>query len=268
MSLDTTRGVRAQVDEYEVFCQGFRRLAGLDLTQYKRAQMERRIRSFVERRGHKDLSEYLAKLRHDPVELDAFLDRVTINVSELWRHPEQFELLARVLLPELAAGGRVRIWSAGCSYGAEAYTLAAVCHATIPKAQVSIVGTDIDKRMVARARDGFFSAADARGVPAAQLKRYFTPDGANYRPVEELRRMVRFETGDLLRDRPATASYDLVMCRNTAIYFSEPVRDALHARLASALRPGGVLIVGATERVADPTGAGLVPIHPFTYRRS
>jgi chemotaxis protein methyltransferase CheR len=259
----------AAVDEYDVFCQGFRRLSGLDLTQYKRPQMERRIRSFLDRRGHADgLSPYLQLLRADPVELDAFLDRVTINVSELWRHPEQFAVLARHVLPELAKGGRVRCWSAGCSYGAEAYTLAAVCHATIPTAQISITGTDIDRRMVARAREARFSRADARGVPAAELKRYFVADGDALRPVEELRRLVRFETGDLLRDRPALGSYDLVMCRNTAIYFSEPVRDALHLRLANALRPGGVLVVGATERVSDPRACGLEAIHPFTYRRA
>ena len=263
----TARG--AAVDDYDVFCQGFRRLSGLDLTQYKRPQMERRIRSFLDRRGHEGgLAPYLQVLRADPVELDAFLDRVTINVSELWRHPEQFSVLARHILPELAAAGRMRCWSAGCSYGAEAYTLAAVCHKTIPTAQVSITGTDIDRRMVARARDAHFSKADARGVPAAELKRYFVADGLDYRPVEELRRMMRFEQGDLLRDRTVQGTYDLVMCRNTAIYFSEPVRDALHQRLANALRPGGVLVVGATERVTDPRGCGLVAIHPFTYRRA
>jgi chemotaxis protein methyltransferase CheR len=257
------------LDEFTVFCQGFQRLTGLDLTQYKRAQMERRVRTFVERRGHDGLSAYLAVLRVDGVELEAFLDRVTINVSELWRHPEQFQTLARHVLPALAAEtGRVRAWSAGSSYGAEAYTLAAVCRTAIPGAQVSITGTDIDRRMVERARGGRFSREDARGVPAAELKRWFEADGEGWRAREELRRIVRFEQGDLLRLRPRPASYDLVLCRNTAIYFSEEVRDQLHARLADSLRPGGVLLVGATERVADPRGAGLTPIHPFTYRKA
>ncbi len=257
------------LDEFTAFCQGFQRLTGLDLTQYKRAQMERRVRTFVERRGHASLPAYLSVIRVDKVELEAFLDRVTINVSELWRHPEQFQTLARHVLPALAAEtGRIRAWSAGSSYGAEAYTLAAVCRKAVPDAQVSITGTDVDRRMVERAKAGRFSREDARGVPAADLQRFFVADGTGYEAKEELRRIVRFEAGDLLRLRPRPASYDLVLCRNTAIYFSEEVRDRLHARLAESLRPGGVLLVGATERVADPRSAGLAPIHPFTYRKA
>ena len=254
--------------DYTDFCDGVRRLTGIDLAQYKRPQMERRIRSFADRRGIDNLAGYLQALAADRDALEQFLDRMTINVSQLWRNPEQWERLGQRIVPELAEAGSIRAWSAGSSYGAEAYTLAAVCHRTIPAAQVSITGTDIDRRMVARARDARFSKADARGVPAAELKRYFVADGDDYRPVEELRRMMRFEQGDLLRDRTVQGIYDLVMCRNTAIYFSEPVRDALHQRLANALRPGGVLVVGATERVTDPRGCGLVAIHPFTYRRA
>jgi chemotaxis protein methyltransferase CheR len=264
VSLRATTGV----DEYAVFCEGFRRLSGLDLAQYKRAQMERRIRTFVERRAHAGLSPYLAILRADTAELDAFLDRVTINVSELWRHPDQFRTLARHVLPELAQAGRIRAWSAGSSYGAEAYTLAAVCRDVVPGTPTTITGTDIDRRMVERARRGVFTREDARGVGAAELRRHFVPEGDGYRATEELRRMVRFETGDLLRLRPVRGAHDLVLCRNTAIYFSEEVRDELHARLATTLRPGGVLLVGATERVADPGSAGLEPIHPFTYRKA
>ena len=90
---------------------------------------------------------------------------MTINVSQLWRHPDQWAALEGGLLRELAAGGRVRAWSAGCSYGAEAYTLAAVCSQAIPGVPVRILGTDIDQRMVARAKIGEFSAEDARSAP-------------------------------------------------------------------------------------------------------
>jgi chemotaxis protein methyltransferase CheR len=260
----------AERDDFTVLCEGVRRLCGLDLTQYKRAQMERRVRTYVERRGAgSDLAGFVATLRREPAELDAFLDRVTINVSELWRHPDQWVVLAEHVLPELATGGRLHAWSAGCSYGAEAYTLAAVCRDAIPHATVRVTGTDIDRRMVERAREGVFAITDARCVPHAALRRHFTAlsDG-RLRADEALRRSVRFEVGDLLRLRPPAGSYDLVMCRNTVIYFTEDVRDALHARLVEALRPGGVLVVGATERVSDPRGLGLTAIHPFTYRKS
>jgi chemotaxis protein methyltransferase CheR len=255
-------------DEYVDFCEGIRRLCSIDLLQYKRGQMERRIRTFVTTRGHAGLPEYLAVLRRDRSGLEAFLDRVTINVSQLWRHPEQFDVLERHVLPELAEKGRIRAWSAGCSYGAEAFTLAAVCKAVVPRCNVTITGVDIDPRMVERAREAIFTAADARSVKPGLMDKWFTklPDG-RFQAKPELRAITRFEVGDLLRVQPRPGAYDLVMCRNTVIYFNDEVRDALHARLVTALRPGGYLIVGATERVADPAGIGLAPTHPFTYRK-
>src|SRR5919112_51988 len=138
----------APADDFAPFCEAVRAICGVDLLQYKRAQMERRIRTWTARRGTEDLAEYAGRLKADAAELDAFLDRVTINVSQLWRHPEQFDVLEREVLPELARAGRVRAWSAGCSYGAEAYTLAAVCSESIPGVRVEIRGTDLDPRMV------------------------------------------------------------------------------------------------------------------------
>ncbi len=149
-------------DDYLGFCEGLRELSGVDLTQYKRPQMERRLRSFLERRGFRGLMESLPQLRADKSELEALLDRMTINVSQLWRNPEHWRLLETKVLPELGEKGRVTAWSAGCSYGAEAYTLGAICRQVIPKANVSIRGTDIDKRMVERAKRGLFSVEDAR----------------------------------------------------------------------------------------------------------
>ena len=237
------------------------------LEQYKRGQMERRIRTFAATRGAGRLAEYLRLLRRDHRELDAFLDRITINVSQLWRNPAEWAALAADVLPALAAGGRIRAWCAGCSYGAEAYTLAAVAAEAVPAARIDVRGTDIDERMVARAREGRFSLADARDVPPAALARWFEADGGELVADPALRRRVRFDTGDLLRMPVRPRSYDLVLCRNTVIYFTPGVRDDLHARLAETLRPGGVLLVGATERVADPAALGLRPLRPHTYRR-
>jgi len=254
-------------DDYLAFCEGLRRICGVDLTQYRRPQMERRLRTFFGRLGIKDLSASLPMLRADRAQLDSLLDRVTINVSQLWRHPAQIAHLQESVLPELAAAGPVRVWSAGCSYGAEAFTIAAVCRSAIPTATVSILGTDIDRRMVERAQAGRFSTEDARGVPEATMRAGFDRVEDGWQAHEALRRMTRFEIGDLLRLTPRRDSYDLVVCRNTVIYFSEPVRDALHERLTDALRPGGYLLVGATERVANAPALGLTPTAPFFYRK-
>jgi chemotaxis protein methyltransferase CheR len=259
-------------DDYVAFCGAFRRVCGIDLLQYKRGQMERRIRSFVAARGGDDLLAYAAILRTDKDELDRFLDRMTINVSQLWRNPEQWETLEEQILPDLAetatvAANRIRAWSAGCSYGAEAYTLAAIARRAVPRATVSVLGTDIDARMVQRARAGIFSARDARDAPTATLAAHFALIDGRWHASEDLKRLMRFEQGDLLRAYPVAGSFDLVLCRNTVIYFNEDVRDALHGRLARSLRPGGRLVVGATERVSDPAKHGLEPDSPFVYRK-
>jgi chemotaxis protein methyltransferase CheR len=258
----------AATDDYIGFCEGLRQICGIDLTQYKRPQMERRLRSYWSRLGISKLTDALPRLRSDAAQLDDLLDRVTINVSQLWRHPDQWARLEGGLLQELAKGGRVRAWSAGCSYGAEAYTLAAICSQVIPNSNVRIVGTDIDQRMVARAKLGEFSTADARTAPAAAMQRWFerTPDG--WRAKQAVRALTSFEVGDLLKLRPAASSYELIMCRNTVIYFADQIRDELHARFAHALRPGGVMVIGGTERITDAASLGLASIHPFIYRKS
>jgi chemotaxis protein methyltransferase CheR len=256
-------------DDYTVFCDGVRRLTGIDLAQYKRPQMERRIRSFADRRGSASLPGYLATLSADGRQLEQFLDRVTINVSQLWRNPEQFARLASDVLPELATSQRLRCWSAGCSYGAEAFTIAALCKTVAPRASIEVRGTDTDARIIDRARDGCFSAEDMRSVPPAELRRWFNPlpDG-RYQAKPELRLLTRFETGDLLRDHFPTDHYDLVLCRNVVIYFNERVRDELHARLVRSLRPGGYLMIGSSERISSPGTLGLETTHPFIYRKT
>jgi chemotaxis protein methyltransferase CheR len=271
MRTATAPGFTATVktDDFVALCELVRRLCGVDLMQYKRGQMERRVRSFAQRRGTPDLAAYGARLKADKDELDAFLDRVTINVSHLWRHEDQWTALSTQILPELAQRGRVRCWSAGSSYGAEAFTLAATAMDSIPHARVEIHGTDLDRRMVERARKGHFTADDARTAPPALLKKWFEPvDEGGWQAKRELVRMTRFEVGDLLRMPVQAGRYDLIMCRNTVIYFTEEVRDALHARLASALAPGGYLVVGTSERVADARALNLTSPFHFIYRKN
>jgi chemotaxis protein methyltransferase CheR len=258
----------ATVDDYVEFCTFLRKLTGIDLSQYKRPQMERRLRTFYANKGVDNLSDAIARVRDDPSQLEPLLDRITINVSQLWRNPEQWELIQTQLLPELAETGHVRAWSAGCSYGAEAYTLATLCHVAIPGARVSIQGTDIDKRMVERARLGVFSEDDARTAPEKLMNIGFERVEEGWRAKLNLRAMARFDAGDLLQMRLRPAVYDLILCRNTVIYFAEPIRDELHARLTDALRPGGYLVIGSTERVSNPSALGLAMKHPFIYRKA
>ena len=190
---------------------------------------------------------------------------MTINVSNLWRNPEQWERLQTEIVPALAADGTLRAWSAGCSYGAEAYTLAAVCRLAAPTARTSILGTDIDRRAIERARVGDFNAEDVRDAPSAALARFFTADGERWHPTAELRALVSFELGDLLRLRPPVGRLrprPLPQHRHL-LQRGRPRRAPRAPR--DALRPGGVLVVGATERVTAPEAIGLQATAPFTY---
>lgn len=264
MSATTVR--RVSVDDYASFCEGVKALVGLDLSQYKRGQMERRLRTVAQRRGLPMLMDYIELLKRDNEELDRFLDRVTINVSQLWRNPEQWATIGRELIPDLARAGRIRVWSAGCSHGAECYTVAAECLQRGKGARLEVKGTDIDPRILERARAGVFTAEDARTAPPAALERWFDRHEGGWRAGPELTRVVSFERADLLSMPVPVRAYDLVLCRNVVIYFTEDVRNELHRRLACSLRSGGYLVVGSTERVGVARELGLTPVHPFIYR--
>lgn len=256
------------VDDYVEFCEFLRKLTGIDLTQYKRPQMERRLRSFYANKGVQQLTESFERLRTDPAHLEDLLDRITINVSQLWRNPEQWAVIEQKLLPELAQTGTIRAWSAGCSYGAEAYTLATLCQIVAPGKNATIHGTDIDKRMVARARLGKFSLDDARTAPPEQLRVGFDQVEEGWQAKEAIRRLTRFDAGDLLQMRMRPAAYDLILCRNTVIYFAEPIRDDLHARLATALRPGATSSSARRNGFHNPRASTWSPyIHSSTGRR-
>jgi len=256
--------------DYERFVEFLRELVGLDLDQYKRPQMERRIRSFAQRRGTESLDAYQAIVRADPDELNGLLDRITINVSQLFRNPEQWERIARTLVPDLmmSGNGRIRAWSAGCSFGAEAYSLAATVLDVAPNARLEIRASHIHRRILAVAGRGEFTIDDARSAPMDILGRHFEqrPDGWAAKPP--LLSAVRFSHEDLLATQPAANSFDLVLCRNVVIYFTPEARAEVHAMLTRTLRPGGYLVIGSTERVAQNLDElGLELAHPFVYRK-
>jgi len=266
MSLAARAGLAVD-DDYALFCTGVQRLSKIDLSSYKRGQMERRVRSFAGSRGKPELLDYLALLAHDDEELEQFLEHLTINVSQLWRNPVQWQTIAQEVVPCLARAGGIRAWSAGCSYGAEAYTIAAICREIAPNAELEVHGSDIDERVITRARQGLFSDADLRTAPPRSVERWFERVADGWQVSDELRAVTRFTVENLLECTPKPAAYDLIACRNMVIYFTEQSRDALHTRLASALRPGGWLMVGSTERIVAAAAYGLELVYPFTYRR-
>ncbi|MCW2928361.1 MAG: methyltransferase, CheR-type [Thermoleophilia bacterium] len=259
-----------ELPDYTRFSEFLRSVAGIDLSQYKRRQMERRIRSFAERRGVTSLDDYRAMVRGDDDELNALLDRITINVSQLFRNPEQWVRLAQDVVPDLAGSGdRIRAWSAGCSYGAEAYSLAVTVREHAPRSRLEIRASDIDRRILDAAGRGEFTRDDARSAPAEMLDRHFEPTGSGgWKARRELLSAVRFHQEDLLKASHAPGSFDLVLCRNVVIYFTPEARSQVHEMLARSLRPGGYLVIGSTERIGQPLEElGLEPAWPFVFRK-
>lgn len=256
--------------DYLRFCDGVRQVCGVDLGHYRPAQMERRLRTFAERAGHTDLDAYLAQIRRDIGAREDFLDRMTINVSELFRNPERFVELERIHLPSLqgASPRGLKVWSAACSYGAEPYSLAILLQELDPRGRHELRATDIDRGILDRAREGVFSRADMRNVTPARRQRWFTEETAGgVQAARELRAMVRFSQMDLLKDRYPTGQ-DLILCRNVVIYFTEDAKRQIYAGLRAALRPGGVLMVGSTESIADAEKTGWEKAGTFFYRRA
>ncbi len=268
----TSRATHGPSGDYERFCAGIRSVTGIDLGQYRPAQMERRLRSFAERQGFRDLDAYLVALRGDPRALDGFLDRMTINVSELFRNPERFEELERDLFPEMLrrSPGGLRVWSAGCSYGAEVYSLAIILKELAPRARHELLAADIDQRILARAREGAFGPTDMRNVSRTRRARWFTEAAGEltpeWRAVPELRSAVDFRRMDLLKD-PFAKGFHLIACRNVVIYFNDEAKDVLYRRFFDALAPGGILFVGSTERVNRAEDIGYEKAGTFFYRR-
>lgn len=253
--------------------------SGIDLNLYKQQQMHRRLSSLVEKVAARDFVDYFRVLERDPQEYALFLDRMTINVSELFRNPEKWqEVRAQILPALLSKKPNLKIWSAGCSYGAEPYTLAILLDQIAPGGRHTLHATDLDRKILEKAGEGKFSRSDVKNLNDATLARYFTTIedrgafGATldvvpaYQVEPALRARVTFRPHNLLAD-PFEKDYDFICCRNVVIYFTEAAKDKLYTRFYEALAPRGVLFVGGTERVFNYQEIGFSSPAPFFYRR-
>ena len=251
---------------YEVFTARVHSVLGLDLSLYRAEQMRRRLGYFLARYPGETFASLGRRLEADPAFAATVADYLTINVSEFFRNPEHFDRLRQQVIPELGPGA-LRMWSAGCSIGAEAYSLAMVAR-ELGRLGTTIWATDIDRGVLARAEAGVYQPSELKEVDAQRLGRFFEPTPDNRHQVRpELRRMVRVQRHDLLHD-PFPSGWDLILCRNVVIYFTEAAREVLYAGFARALRPGGVLFIGGTETVTQAADLRLQMVAPFLYRKA
>jgi chemotaxis protein methyltransferase CheR len=255
------------MNDYQQFIANIKRKTGIDLSLYKEAQMKRRLTSLYEKRGLKNFQQFFAAIEKDETLFHEFLDRITINVSEFYRNAKRWGVLEKKILPKLLAQNRrLKIWSAACSTGEEPYTIAMILSKFMPLTHISILATDIDENAIARAQIGLYTERSLQEVPEEMRKKFFTKEGMYYKIDEKIKKAVTFKKHNLLAD-PFGRFFDLIVCRNVLIYFTEEAKQKLYGQFNEALRPGGILFVGSTEQIFNPALYGFEIEDTFFYRK-
>ena len=237
------------------------RESGIVLDGDKRYLIEARLLPIVQRRNLGSLNDLCNLLRATS---DAPLQRqvveaMTTNETFFFRDLAQFDVLRSVVLPELVAQHgdtkRLSFWSAACSSGQEAYSLAIMLlQMNLHDWNIQIFGTDLSTQMVERARAGKYMQIEVnRGLPAMNLVKYFTRDGLDWQLNSEVRRMVRFEPFDLRQSMRTMGPFDIVFCRNVLIYFDVELKKKILNEIRGTLFRGGYLLLGASETTLNLT---------------
>jgi two-component system CheB/CheR fusion protein len=237
----------------ESVLQFIRENRGFDFTGYKRPSLQRRISKRMQTIGVEGYDDYLVHLETHPDEFVDLFDTILINVTSFFRDPDAWEYLATEIVPQIvdhARGEEIRIWVPGCASGEEAYTAAIVlCEALGEeafRAQAKIYATDVDEDALAQGRHARYTAKELEGVPPDLRERYFEPsDGArSFRT--DLRRNVIFGRHDLIQD-PPISRIDLLIVRNTLMYFNPETQSRILGQLHFAMRDSGFLFLGKSE---------------------
>lgn len=254
---------------YRALTEKIARERGFHCGSYKERCVRRRIAVRMRARGVHTFRDYERTLDDDPREYEKLLDALTINVTKLFRNPEAFEAIARQVVPALWAQPLhpIRVWSAGSSSGEETYSLAALFHrhaeslgeGALAPGRVRVLGTDIDRESLARAREGAYAEGAFADTSGALRARYFSA-GYPATVAPEVRALVTFERRDLLREAPPPGPHHLIVCRNVVIYFDRPTQELLFERFHDALAPGGYLVLGKVETLLGPARARFVAV--------
>src|SRR3954447_3542558 len=242
----------------ETLLEFLKRSRGFDFTGYKRTSLERRLRRRMDSVGCQTFGDYLDYLEVHPDEYGQLFDTLLINVTEFFRDPPAWEHLREEVLPELLAGKPpeepVRVWSAGCASGQEAYSAAMVLVELLGLesflARVKIYATDIDEDALSTARLATYTAKEVAGVPEPLRERYFEPFDSRLAFRKDLRRNVIFGRNNLVQDAPISR-LDLLMCRNTLMYFNAETQARILRHFHFALGEHGVLMLGKSEMMTS-----------------
>ncbi|WP_058485439.1 CheR family methyltransferase [Defluviitalea phaphyphila] len=252
---------------YEDFKKQILFMTGIDLNSYKERQMKRRINALIRKNNYKDYFSYLKALKNNKELYKEFINYITINVSEFFRNPVQWEILEKEIIPYLLKNSStIKIWSAACSTGEEPYSLAMTLAKFIPLSQIKILATDIDKQVLEKAQIGLYNKKSISGVSKEFLLKYFKKVGEDYKISDEIKNCVTFKQHDLLKD-PYPNKCDLIVCRNVLIYFTDEAKNKIYKKFNNSLKTGGVLFVGNTEQIILSHKYLFSPIKTFFYKK-
>ena len=227
-----------------------------DFTGYKRPSLVRRVRHRMRELGIDSYESYQDVLQLQPDEFTALFNTILINVTSFFRDPDAWEVLRADILPEVLAardGVPLRVWSAGSAAGQEAYSMAMLLHDLMGPAfrdAVKIYATDVDEEALNHARQASYGERELVGLPDHYRERYLEKVGDRYVVIPDLRRSVIFGRNDLTRDAPISR-IDVLLCRNTLMYFNAETQARVVSRLGFALRPHGVLFLGKAETLLN-----------------
>lgn len=254
--------------DWEEFKTKFNVKSQIDLNQYKPAQMQRRILNLMTRHNVTKYMDFFRLLDKDEALFRYFIDYLTINVTEFFRTPEKFVELEQKVVPELMQkNSKLKIWSAGCSTGAEPYSFSIMMSDITPRVKHQILASDLDVKMLAKAKEGIYQVNELKNVSPARLAKHFKQvDADRYSVNADVKEGITFQHHNLLLDK-YDSGFDLISCRNVVIYFTEEAKDMLYRRFLQALRPGGVLFVGGTEAILNFRDIGFQQYMPFFYRK-
>lgn len=262
-------GGKEMLDNYEWFKKEVYKLTGIDLNFYKEKQMRRRIDTLAKKNKTDSYEAYVHLLKSDKILFEQFINFLTINVSEFYRNPDQWKLMDETVIPKLLREHKrpLRIWSAACSTGDEPYSIAMAFSKHIPLSNIQILATDIDKQVLEQAQAGLYNEKSIAGVPADLKRKYFTQVGNSYKISDELKKCVTFKQHNLLKD-PYPRDYDMILCRNVVIYFTDEAKDEIYKKFYQTLGNHGVLFIGSTEQIINYKEVGFSRLSSFYFEKN
>ena len=255
--------------DYEGFKAAVFKLTSIDLNAYKEQQMKRRIDTLISRNKISGYEDFVKALKADKELFEEFVSYLTINVSEFYRNPEQWELMDKQFIPMLIEkfGKNLKIWSAACSTGDEPYSLVMALSRHLPLNQIKIIATDIDKQILAQAKVGIYNEKSIASVPKDLRDKYFTKIGNSYQISNEIKSRVDFRQHNLIKD-PYPDKCDIIICRNVLIYFTEEAKDDVFRKFCKSLKTGGFLFIGSTEQIMNHREMGYERKNSFYYEKA